>query len=141
MTHFGITHQDLVRVVINFFTREFQAATEIPARGFFAQPTTGEIQSEAVRIIYCYADKRKLVSMIPTIEALAKDLAVSFNQASFAFEIDRKIYFAAPSHSYRTKDAWRLGPKKGNKELLRRAWYKYWQPAAENAQPFWRETK
>ena len=125
MKHDGISQDDLLKVVLNFFTFEFGGATAVEAKGYFVHPEKSLTQEEPVTIVYANASETLVASHMPTIEELANDLAVRLDQTSVAFEVGSTMYFASPTSRYRDINKWLLPKLLSGDQEQKRGWSKY----------------
>lgn len=123
--HDGISQDDLLKVVLNFFTFEFGGATAIEAKGYFVHPEKSRTQEEPITIVYANASEKLVTKHMPTIEELANDLAVRLDQTSVAFEVGSTMYFASPTPRYRDINKWLLPQLLSAKPEQKRGWSKY----------------
>ena len=78
----------MLTIALNFFTREFGGATVIPAQGHHLQGTPPRRIQEDVHIVSAFATRRALRGHLRTLQELALDFCVRFEQESVAYEID-----------------------------------------------------
>ena len=121
----GVTPDAMLTVAVNFFAYEFGGATVVAARGHHVQGNPPRRTEEDVHIVSAFATRPALRRHLPTLQELAADFCVRFEQESVAYEIDGVFRLVAPPSGYLERSRWLQTWAPGKHRGPTRAWMRY----------------
>ena len=121
----GVTPDAMLTIAVNFFAYEFGGATVIPAQGHHVQGTPPRRTQEQVHIVSAFATRDALRRHLRTLQELAADFCVRFEQESVAYEIDGVFRLVSPPTGYLERHRWLRTWSLRSRRRIVRAWMRY----------------
>ena len=115
----------MLTVAVNFFATEFGGATVIAAQGHHVQGQPPRRTQEEVHIVSAFATRQALRRHLRTLQELAADFCIRFEQESVAYEIDGVFRLVSPPAADLERDRWLRSWSPRIRARNTRAWMRY----------------